>query len=220
MFNLETSLAAAVATIPTRQKTAQTIGAKLGVSAMDAGLCAKRTRRRSFAEADGATTAAALVTRLPRNGEAIHWLLDGNFRLADVIPVIQAHIGAPASLTICTLGLNNDTTDLLAAMLQDGRLTGLRLAMSSYFKASDPETATHAVQALTAVGAVVAVARLHAKLQLWRPATGPARFVLETSSNLRSCQCVEVASLTNDARLYRWHCQWLTKFFNRQAANL
>jgi hypothetical protein len=44
-------------------------------------------------------------------------------------------------LTICTLGLNDTTTDQLAAMLRVGTLSGLRLAMSSYFKASDPETA-------------------------------------------------------------------------------
>lgn len=87
--------------------------------------------------------------------------------------------------------------------------------MSSYFKASDPETAARAVTMLTQAGALVAVERLHAKLQLWRPATARGRYVLETSSNLRSCNCVEVASLTNDVRLYNWHHRWLTKFFQQ-----
>src|ERR1035437_1152237 len=115
--------------------------------------------------------------------------MDGNFTLAAVIPVIQAHIGQPVKLTICTLGLNNDTTDALASMLKDGRLAELRLAFSSYFRASDPDTAAHAVDALTKAGATVACERLHAKLQLYRPATGRDRYCLETSANLRSCQC-------------------------------
>ncbi len=49
---------------------------------------------------------------------------------------------------------------------------------------------------------------MHAKLQLWSPS-----YVLETSSNLRSCQCVEIVSLTNDRSLFQWHNGWLTKFF-------
>jgi len=143
--------------------------------------------------------------------------MDGNFRLSDVIPIIQQHIGEPATLTICTLGLNNDTTGQLAAMLQAGTLAELRLAFSSYFRASDPDTAANAVQTLTKAGATVAVERLHAKIQLWKPATKPDRYVLETSSNLRSCQCVEIASITNDAGLFNFHDSWLTQFFNRNA---
>jgi hypothetical protein len=86
--------------------------------------------------------------------------------------------------------------------------------MSSYFKASDPETADRAVRVLTQAGAVVAVERLHAKLQLWKPTTARGRYVLETSSNLRSCNCVEVATLTNDPGLYNWHNKWLSRFFD------
>lgn len=215
MQDLETTLSAALAALPTRQDRSGTIGSQLGISAAQTGLHAQRTRRRQFVDGQGEANAGALVTRLPQVGETIHFLLTGEFTLGNVIPIIQAHIGEPCRLTICTLGLNDATTDLLVAMLKAGTLSGLRLAMSSYFKASDPETAARAVALLTQAGAVVAVERLHAKLQLWRPATSPARYVLETSSNLRSCNCVEVASLTNDARLYNWHHRWLTKFFQQ-----
>jgi hypothetical protein len=217
MQDLETTLSAALDALPTRQSRAGTIGSQLGISAAQTGLHAQRTRRRQFVDGQGEANAAALVTRLPRTGEALHFVMDGTFTLANVLPVIQAHIGEPCRLTICTLGLNDQTTDQLAAMLRAGTLSGLRLAMSSYFKASDPETAARAVTVLTQAGAVVAVERLHAKLQLWQPTTAQGRYVLETSSNLRSCNCVEVATLTNDARLYNWHHRWLTKFFQQNA---
>jgi len=215
MQNLETSLSAALEALPTRQDRAGSIGSQLGISAAQTGLHAQRTRRRRFVDGQGEINAAAIVKRLPRAGETLHLVMDGTFTLANVIPVIQGHIGEPCCLTICTLGLNDATTDLLVAMLKAGTLARLRLAMSSYFKASDPETAARAVALLTQAGALVAVERLHAKLQLWRPATARGRYVLETSSNLRSCNCVEVATLTNDARLYNWHHRWLTKFFQQ-----
>jgi hypothetical protein len=215
MQDLENSLAAALNALPKRQDRSGPIGTRLGISAAQTGLHAQRTRRRQFVDGQGEANAATIVKRLPQAGEALHFVLDGTFRLSDVIPVIQAHIGEPCRLTICTLGLNDTTTDQLAAMLRVGTLSGLRLAMSSYFKASDPETAARAVKVLTEAGAVVAVERLHAKLQLWQPATARGRYVLETSSNLRSCNCVEVATLTNDARLYNWHHRWLTKLFQQ-----
>jgi len=218
--DLETELCAALDAMPTRHSSADSIGARLGVSARETGLHGHRTRRRRFDDGRGQVAAAELVHRLPVKAETLHFIMDGNFRLADVVPVIQRHIGQPVALTVCTLGLNNDTTDALAAMLRDGRLAELRLAFSSYFRASDPDTAAHAVKTLTEQGATVAVERLHAKLQLYRPATGRDRYVLETSANLRSCQCLEVASVTNDPGLFRWHDQWLTQFFNRNAIKL
>jgi hypothetical protein len=215
MQNLETTLAAALEALPTRKDRAGTIGSRLGISTAQTGLHTQRTRRRQFVDGQGESNAAAIVKRLPRAGEALHFVMDGTFTLANAIPVIQAHIAEPTGLTICTLGLNDQTTDMLVAMLKAGTLTRLRLAMSSYFRASDPATAARAITMLTEAGAVVAVERLHAKLQLWQPTTAQGRYVLTTSSNLRSCNCVQIGSITNDVGLYRWHNRWLSKFFKR-----
>ena len=218
MQTLETSLLAAIATIPTRQDRAASIGTRLGISARDAGLFSQRPQRRRFADYAGQTVAAEeIITRLPKVGETLHLILDGSFTLASTIPVIAAHIRQPCSLTACTLGLNLDTVDLLALMLKDGRLSALRLAMSSYFEQTDKDTARHAAAVLKEQGATVAIARVHCKLQLYEPAKGNARYVLETSSNLRSCNCIESAMLTNDPKLFNWHNRWLTKFFQKNA---
>jgi hypothetical protein len=195
----------------------RTIGGRIGVSAKEAGLHSQHIRRRQFLDGQGQANATALISRLPQPGEALHLLMSGEFTLANVLPVIQAHIGQPCHLTICTLGLNDATTDLLAAMLRAGTLASLRLAMSSYFHASDSATADRAIQTLRQCGATIAIERNHAKLQLWQPATASARYVLETSSNLRSCNCVEILTLTNDPELYAWHNRWLTRFFERNA---
>jgi hypothetical protein len=213
LTDLETSLCAALDSLPASRNAAENIGARLGVSAREVGLYGHRTKRRKYHDGRGQVAAAELIQRLPAKGETFHFILDGTFTLAVVIPVIQAHIGEPCHLTVCTLGLNDAATDQLAAMLQAGTLAGLRLAFSSYFRASDPATASRAVEVLTKLGAAVAAERMHAKIQLWQPATKPDRYILETSANLRSCQCIEAAALTNDAGLFKFHDQWLTKFF-------
>jgi hypothetical protein len=192
-----------------------TIGTRLGISSADAGTHTRRSKHRTLQDFTGKSARAEeVVGRLPALEQSRHFILDGTFTLATVIPVIQQQTG-PCSLTICTLGLNDDTTDLLAAMLKDGRLTDLRLAISSYFRASDRQTADRAIRILGKAGATIAVERVHAKLQVYAPTKSKARFVLETSSNLRSCNCIETATLTNSPALYQFHDAWLTKFFTR-----
>lgn len=215
--DLETLLSDALSTLPGRQSRPATIGGQLGIDAAAIGIHTRRTRRRAFVDGQGQANAAALITRLPRPSESMHFVLDGSFRLSETLPIIAQHIGEPAALTICSLGLNDDCTDLLSTMLKAGTVTELRLALSSYFKASDATTANRAVEVLTGLGAKVAIARVHAKIQLWRPATKAGRYVLETSSNLRSCMCIEQASIANDPGLFRWHDKWLTQFFQRHA---
>jgi len=201
MNALDQILAAAVAEIASDTPQRGRIGDRLGLNSAEIGLHTRQTRRRQFADFAGRTVAAEkVVNRLPAPGETLHFILDGSFTLASVIPVIQTHIGEPCRLTICTLGLNDDTTDQLAGMLKAGTLARLRLAMSSYFKSADAQTADRAVKVLKAQGAEVAVERVHCKLQLYQPAKAQDRFILETSSNLRSCFCIESAMLTKRRR--------------------
>ena len=211
--DLESRLAAAVKSMPMRHSAADGVGRRLGISATEAGLHPLRARRRSFAEAHSATSASLLVSRLPEPGESMHLLMDGSFRLGLVLPVIQRLIGGPCRLSVCTLGLHHNTTNLLHGMLQDGRLCHLRIALSSYFRAGDREIADRAAKILSQAGAAIAVERLHVNLQLWQPEAGSDRYVVESSGNLRSCQCIEIATVINDAPLFEWHSRWLSKLF-------
>jgi len=210
---LEDALLAGLTELP--RKASSTIGDRLGINSEHVGKCSTRTRRRFQNWSEQSATAGRLLKRLPRPGETIHFLLDGSFVLASVIPVIIALAGQRCHVTLATLGLNRDTVSLLDEMVRDGRIASLRLAMSSYFAAADAATADFAVEVLKQAGAVVAVERVHAKIQLYAPITRPDRYVIETSANLRSCNCVEAAALTNDPKLYNWHDKWLSRFFDR-----
>lgn len=196
----------------------QSIGSRLGVQSSP---FMRRPTRRTFVDYSGQTIATEkVIPSLPRPGETRHFLLDGSFVLASVIPVIQNLIGCPVQLTIATLGLNRDTVDLLCQMLRDQWLKSLRMVLSSYFAGSDKAACDHATKKLTQAGAEVITTRCHAKVQLYKPSKGPARYVIETSANLRSCQCLEAAMLTQDAGLYAFHDQWLTQLFNKNTIRL
>lgn len=202
-----------IAALP--DSSAETIGRKLGVSAIATGTVTTRTHRRTFKQANGNNPLDELLPKLPKAGETFHWLLDGTFQMGSVIPHVQRLIGEPCGITLATLGLNNATADELEQMLRDGRATGLRLAISSYFQSADKITAERITAQLKAAGASLAVERNHAKVQLYKPVNKPGRYVIETSSNLRSCNCIEIATITNDTALYDWQDGWLTQFFER-----
>ena len=189
--------------------------ARPGINAAAIGTHRSGPRRRHCLDLrDQAAAAEALIQSLPAPGETVHAIMDGNFTLASVIPLIQRQIGEAVDLDVTTLGLNLDTADLLAAMLDAGQIHRLRLGMSEYFKRADAKTADTVTDTLKAKGAVVGVWRIHAKLQLYRPATKPDRVVLETSSNLRSAVCLELVAIHNDPALFEWHQTWLNRLFD------
>ena len=190
-----------------------TVGRRTGLAAAAVGIA---TKKRTFLDASYRTvTPAEMVPSLPEASESRHILIDDSFTLGTLIPHIQTLIAKPVELTMATLGLNDETADSLAKLMHQGKITRLRLAMSAYFYGADKGIAQAIIGLLRPLGAQFAVERNHAKLQLYKPATGAGRYVLETSSNLRSCNCLEICAITNDAALYDFHDKWLTTFFNK-----
>lgn len=150
---------------------------------------------------------------LPKPGEALHTIIDGTFKLGDLVPAVHHLAKSPLALTVATLGINKDTVDLIAGMIGRGELTRLRIIFSHYFTASDKSTFNHAIDTFTRCGARVAVDRVHAKLLLFEPPKGRNRWVVESSANLRSCQSIEQLAIINDAGLFAFHEDWLAKYF-------
>ena len=191
-----------------------TVGRRTGLAAAAVGTVTNKITGRTFLDASYRTvTATELLPTLPAPGESRHWLMDGSFTLGSLIPHTLKLIGEPVELTLATLGLNDETASDLARLMHQGKITKLRMAMSSYFYGADKNIAQAIINLLRPLGATFAVERNHAKLQLYKPATGADRYVLETSSNLRSCNCLEIVAVTNDAALFEFHDKWLTTFF-------
>ncbi len=162
-----------------------------------------------------AREAAALdhLGALPAAGESLHLLMPGDYSGTDLTIALIRQLRPPADVTLCSLSSNEESGLRLAELLDRRTIGRLRILLSDYFaRASAPEFATLRHH-LEPRGATVRSARVHAKVYLLRPDDGPERIVCEGSQNLRSCNSVEQATVTNDPDLFAFHQAWLETLF-------
>lgn len=169
---------------------------------------AEPAKRRACFDFSRVENAARQIKVLPKPGESIHCLMGGDYNGSDIIPALQSLAGAPIDdLYLATLGFNKTNAGQLCAMLDDGVLRRVSLICSHYFAKTDDATFAYAERELTARGQRIVATRNHAKLVLLR--FGRARYVVESSANLRSCNNLEQFSLCRSESLYKFHAGWL-----------
>lgn len=151
----------------------------------------------------------ALICPLPKPGECVHILLDGRFILAAAIPVILDTIG-PAGLICGTLGMGIPPAQMIAELMQAGMVKRCTVVLSQFFSQQDRATCAQVCEILRAAGATVIIARSHCKVLMFAPA-GPARYVCEGSSNLRSSVNLEQMTWSDDPQLYDFHAKWISE---------
>lgn len=190
---------------------------RLGLRLQSDRLTTKPTRRR-FAHALDLDACKEHLAPLPADGETVHLLMGGSYCAWDIVPTIAALAGKPITeLWIATLGFNDATTESLCAMLDAGTIKTVSLICSHYFRGSDPETFENARKALAKRGQTIVAVRSHAKVQCL--AIGRARYVIESSANLRSCNNLEQFTLSNSAPLFAFHRAWMADTISKTAAH-
>lgn len=163
----------------------------------------KASRRRVAQLAE----ARDVLTELPAPGEALHGLMTGRYDLTDLIEVLLDQIG-PARLTVATLSFNRRNTVDMLAWMDAGKVTGLDLLCSAFFREHNGELFRAFRQDLHQRGGRLAAARNHCKVVALSFESGE-RFALEGSANLRTNSNREQFALIHDAGLYAWHDAWI-----------
>jgi hypothetical protein len=189
----------------------QTAGVALGI--VNASVRTRAARRR-FYDLSRVPNAARLITPLPAPGETIHALMGGDFHAWDLVPAIAGQLSVTiAELYVTTLGFNHANNQHLCEMLDAGAIGSAFILCSEYFRDADNDVYTAAERRLAERGSKIKAVRNHSKVMLIRPASGPDRYALESSANLRSCNNLEQFALTNDAALFEFHRGWITAQF-------
>ncbi len=175
-------------------------------------------RRRGRHEADDATRIAkakdVLVT-LPGDGESIHVLLSGHFRNSDFIPSILDMAGDRCErLSVCTLGYDRKTVDMLLRELDAGRIAHLSMLSCVYAQSHFPDLHAWLTTELDRRGSRHMAARVHVKVMAFDFADG-GRIAVESSANLRSCNMAELTTVTADAGLTEFHHRWIDALFRK-----
>jgi hypothetical protein len=155
------------------------------------------------------------IRRLPKENESLHGVICGKYALWDLIPALIERTGEDiADLYIATLGFSKKNGADLCGLLDDRRVRRASLIVSYYFKSTSANIYDAVIPELQNRGQRVRAIRSHCKLILARMRSG-ARYVCESSANLRSCVNIEQFVLTNHKPLYLFHRRWMEQIFAR-----
>jgi hypothetical protein len=187
---------------------------------LKAGTVRTVTRHRKFYDLSRVPNAVKLVKPLPDEGETIHALMGGDFHAWDLIPAIHGLLSCPISeLYITTLGFNHSNNQHLCDMIDAGQVQTAYVLCSEYFRDADRDVYNAAEKRLAERGSMLKAVRNHSKIIAIRPADRlpgwgwRARYTVESSANLRSCNNLEQFTLTNDAALFEFHTKWIRAQF-------
>ncbi len=171
----------------------------------------------SFLDAKGITSAAAAIQRMPAPNEYIHGVTYEDFTVFDIIPAVLKLTGAPRidSLTFTTLGFGYNNLQTLDSLINARTLDpkNLRIMASGFFKAQEDEMWRMAERHAKSYGYALTTTRNHTKIILL--AIGTDRYVIESSSNMRSCRAIEQFTMTNNAKLFAFHHEWIDYFWDK-----
>jgi hypothetical protein len=160
-----------------------------------------------------AKNAAAVIDRLPEEGESIHMVLSGIFRTWDLVPACLMLAGCRCEeMLLTTLGYDQSTLDGVLKLLDEGTLQRVAFVTSAVFCVQQKELTEEFRRELTARGQRFIGVRNHTKIMLLALADG-RRIVIESSGNLRSCHSMEQSVITQDAGLYEFHRGWIEECF-------
>jgi len=161
--------------------------------------------KRRFVTVRNTRRAAEAIGRLPGDDEAVHlWLQANAFALFDVVPAMLDLAGRPADECIlASLGIASRHVEALDVLFTTKRIKSATLVLSHYFSKVDKGEWSEAEAMFKRHGFAVGAARSHAKIIGLK--FGHDHYIVESSGNLRSCKAAEVATITKNRALYRWH---------------
>lgn len=164
-------------------------------------------QERYYYDHQKATSAMESLTGLPPKGQTWHILMGPDYDHFDHVDAIlrYAHPHTIDELRLATLGFSERTAGRLIEMLQDGQVVRATLLVSVFFQAhyKNEDYCGRLQRAIEAFGGWYCTARSHAKVIAAKMTDG-RHLVIESSSNLRACRCIEQLTITDDRELYQW----------------
>lgn len=157
------------------------------------------------------------LTRLPEPGESYHYLVGDRVSLWDFVPALLDRVKPQTirDLYISTLSYGSATAAALLALFDAGQIQRVNLLVSVMFSAKNRHLFDELVPPLQLRKQRAKAMRTHAKILAVELDDG-RRYVVESSSNLRSCYCAEQVTVVCDAGLYDFHVGWMDRALGDQ----
>jgi hypothetical protein len=160
--------------------------------------------------------ASALLSALPGPGESVHAIMTGRYDLMLLlVALLDLHPAPCRRLRVATLAFNKRNAVEMLGLLESGKIGGLTLLASCFFRDHNKELCEWFGEELAAFpGSAVAFARNHCKVVVF-DFEDAAALALEGSCNLRANGNTENLCVVNDPELARWHARWIDAAVSR-----
>lgn len=156
-------------------------------------------------------TALEHLSKLPRPGESYHYLIGDRHGLYDLLPAFLKRRGRPiVELWVSTLSYGSANAAALLELIDAGQIKRVHFLVSVMFSAKNRHIFEELIPHLIRRGHRAAAMRTHAKI-LGIDFGDGERYVVESSSNLRTCHCAEQVTIIRDEGLYRFHKRWMNR---------
>lgn len=155
--------------------------------------------------------AADTLRAMPEPGESVHVIVSQSFVGFDLLPAFLTLTGAPRfeRLYLTTLGFSRDNLAQLETMIRAGQVVpkACHVLCGDFFRRADSGLWDVGKLLAREHGFTFKSYRNHTKLILAK--IGPRFFVVESSANLRSCQNIELFTVTQSASMFAFHAGWI-----------
>lgn len=159
------------------------------------------------------TAAVRILKRMPDCGESFHVLVGNSFAGFDLLPAFLQLTSSSRfdDLYLTTLGFSRDNLAQLEMMIRAGQLGGggadVKILCGDFFRRADSGLWDIGKLLAKEHGFTFKSYRNHTKLILADIAGG--KYVVESSANLRSCQNIELFTITQSESLFSFHAAWI-----------
>jgi hypothetical protein len=154
--------------------------------------------------------AQAVLERLPGEGQSLHCLMTGRYDLMQLVVALVERIGTVNVMRASTLSFHASNLAQLLALLDGGKVRRLDLLACTFWRNTNRGLHGQTLAELRKRDQRLAVARVHAKVVCLAAADGGC-WALESSANLRSCDCWENLTIIRDAAVHDFHSDWIEK---------
>jgi hypothetical protein len=154
--------------------------------------------------------ALAVLEELPEEGQSLHCLMTGRYDLMQLVVALVERIGVVDAMRASTLSFHASNLAQLLALLDAGKVRRLDLLACTFWRNTNRGLHAQTLAELRQRGQRLAVARVHAKVVCLAGADG-SRWALESSANLRSCDCWENLTIVRCTAVHDFHSGWIEK---------
>ena len=156
--------------------------------------------------------AIEVLNELPEPGGSIHIISNGSFDYFNLIPLAIALLKQPGDFYFSTRTLNNQNTEYILKLYDDGYVKSINCLVGLYFKKRETAVFNLLYDGIKQRKQKIFCNENHSKVTLLE--NGTDFITIQGSANFTANPRIEQFSIHNSKQLFDFHKQWMDEILN------